>query len=311
MRTSTPSASASGRCHALRVIAAAVDQVGHAGAARASAAPRRAGLRALGARTRASSRGPTGGPRRRWGCRPPSRSSRRGARRRRRPRRCRSRTARSATCGRPWPTSPRARSPRAGAGACGLAAAHRPKAPSTWHQAPRARQASTIFAIGSNAPVLTSPACAQTIVGPVPAGELGVQLVAPACGPGRPRPPRGCARLPRPSMRQATATVTCAWAPAITRTSGAPCRPCGLDVPARVAQHGVPAAARQVKWAIWQPVTKPTPQSRRQAEQLAHPVAGDLLGDRQRGGDARSRRRSDPRPRSASRPRPPPEARRR
>ena len=50
----------------------------------------------------------------------------------------------------------------------GTAAAHKPNAPSTWTHAPRACALATIAPIGSDAPVLTLPACAHTIVGPLP-----------------------------------------------------------------------------------------------------------------------------------------------
>ena len=52
----------------------------------------------------------------------------------------------------------------------GLAAAQRPNAPSTCTQAHRSSRwaAATTASKGSKAPLLTQPACAQTIVGPVP-----------------------------------------------------------------------------------------------------------------------------------------------
>src|SRR5437660_1599679 len=47
-------------------------------------------------------------------------------------------------------------------------AAQSPKAPSTWNHAPDSAAASAIASRSSNAPVLTSPACPHTIVGPSP-----------------------------------------------------------------------------------------------------------------------------------------------
>ena len=55
--------------------------------------------------------------------------------------------------------------------------------------------------------------------------------------------------------------MTCAWAPATTRSAGAPCRPSASTFQPASASTAWRAAARQVTCAIWQPVTKPTPQS--------------------------------------------------
>ncbi len=48
----------------------------------------------------------------------------------------------------------------------GAAAAHRPKAPSTWTHAPASCAAAHAARSGSDAPEFTLPACAQTIAGP-------------------------------------------------------------------------------------------------------------------------------------------------
>ena len=285
--------------HARGEVAAAVDELGHAGTPERAQRRVHAARRARGARTPASSRSPRACPRRGRGCRPTWRSSPRAARRRRRPRRCRSRRGRSATCGRRSPTSRPARSPRAAARRAGLAAAHRPKAPSTWHQAPCARQASTISASGSNAPVLTSPACAQTIAGPSPLGERRRAASGPASGPGRRRARAGSRSAPSPSMRQATVTVTCACSPAITRTSRRALQPVGLDVPAGVAQHRVAGRRQAGEVRHLAAGDEADAAARGQPEQLAHPAGRDLLGDRQRRGRRRSRRRSGPRRRSS------------
>ena len=68
---------------------------------------------------------------------------------------------------------------RPGGASCGAAAAHRPKAPSTCTQAPGVpRAGDRSRANGSNAPVLTLPACRQTIVGPERRGNRSARIAA-------------------------------------------------------------------------------------------------------------------------------------
>ena len=57
----------------------------------------------------------------------------------------------------------------------GAAAAHSPKAPSTCTHAPAACATRQTSPTGSNAPVLTLPACAQTIVGPAMRGSCSAR----------------------------------------------------------------------------------------------------------------------------------------
>ena len=61
----------------------------------------------------------------------------------------------------------------------GEAAAQSPNAPSTCSQAPAPAQSAAISASGSKAPVFTSPACAQTMVGPLDAAKCRLQRVGP------------------------------------------------------------------------------------------------------------------------------------
>ena len=86
---------------------------------------------------------------------------------------------------RPSSTSPRARR-RDEVASPGRAAAQSPNAPSTCSHAPAPRQRRRSRANGSNAPVFTSPACAQTIVGPS-SRRAPAQRVRDASVPGRRR----------------------------------------------------------------------------------------------------------------------------
>src|SRR5215211_2261319 len=138
-------------------------------------------------------------------------------------------------------------------------------------------------AIGSNAPVLMSPACAQTIVGP----SCSASAVSSSAGAMRPWSSVGTRQTrsaPSPSMRQATGTVTCACSLAITRNAGPPWRPCASTSQPGSRSTAWRAAARQVKCAIWQPVTKPTPQalgrpSRSRIQPATTSSATDRAGD--------------------------------
>jgi len=63
---------------------------------------------------------------------------------------------------------------------------------------------------------------------------------------------------PRPSNRSDVKIVTCASPPTITSICGAPNSPrCSTSQPAR-RSTALRAAARQVVFAIWHPVTNPT-----------------------------------------------------
>ena len=62
--------------------------------------------------------------------------------------------------------------PRSRWRSCGEAAAQRPKAPSTWNHAPASAAMSAIASRSSKAPVFTSPAWPQTIVGPLAEPQL-------------------------------------------------------------------------------------------------------------------------------------------
>ena len=73
----------------------------------------------------------------------------------------------------------------------GDAAAQSPKAPSTWSHAPAAEAASAIGSSSSQAPVFTSPSCAQTIVGPPHPQARRATRRRPSA-PARPPAPRGC-----------------------------------------------------------------------------------------------------------------------
>ena len=202
-------------------------------------------------------------------------------------RRCRSRTGRSATCARRSPRSRRARRPSTRWRE--RRARRRPEAEGAVDVQPRAAlraRASAISASGSKAPVFTSPACAQTIV-----------------GPSRRRAPRASAsaRIRPWSSRSTTRTRVRRGRAAAARGR--------RDVPLRAREHADRAARRRarrarrpsrrararacraaasaVTCAIWQPVDEG--ERRRRAgspSSSGSQRAGDLLDDRRgRAGD--------------------------
>ena len=102
--------------------------------------------------------------------------------------------------------------------------------------------------------VLTSPACAQTIVGPSIVAERGPEPGGLACGPARrPGRPRS-AQLPIPRSRRARSTVTWRSPPTTTVIGGEPASPPLADVPPVLEEHVVPRGREAVTCAIWQPV---------------------------------------------------------
>ena len=109
--------------------------------------------------------------------------------------------------------------------------------------------------IGSLAPVLTLPACAQTIVGPSHRRRARPRAHRRACGPDR-RPERARSRRCRSRGSAARRPPRCALRRRRSRGSrGAPLQPLRLDVPAGAAQHFVTR--------------------RRQAGEVRHVAAGD------------------------------------
>ena len=215
------------------------------------AAPPRPRSRGRGATTPASGRPCRTPRRRRSGRRRGRRSPRRGrpgARRRRTP----SRRGRSATCARRRPRSRPARRRRAAAPVTGLAAAQRPKAPSTWIQASFATARAARRS--SQAPVFTFPACRQTIVGPSPVFRARSSMSIAPCGPAS---TGSTARVPKPSSRRARSTVACRSSLATTRTRGAPPSPSRSTSQPASASTWWRAAASPTVFAACPPVTKP------------------------------------------------------
>ena len=103
----------------------------------------------------------------------------------------------------------------------------------------RGSAAATTSSSGSKPPLLTSPAWAQTIVGPVTRRRARRAAPRGPCGPlRRPRPPPARRCRSRGSAR-ARSIVT--WRSSLTssRTRGAPCRPPRLGVPSGAGEHGV------------------------------------------------------------------------
>src|SRR5665648_607842 len=142
----------------------------------------------------------------------------------------------------------------------GVAATHKPKAPSTCIHAPYAAHASAMSSNGSKAPVFTLPACAQTIAG-VPGTRVAS---ASATTPGRIPPCSSTSTTrtwadPMPRNARERQIVACASAPTITATGGQEASPSrsGSYPALRSTVHR--ATARQVVLAIWLPVTRPTP----------------------------------------------------
>ncbi len=143
--------------------------------------------------------------------------------------------------------TPRTRCARSGANA-----AQRPKAPSTWTQAPASCAWAAICSMGSNAPVFTLPAWAQTIVGPEIVGSASARI--------RPWPSAGTRTtrcLPSPSRPRLFNSDGWTSSPTMTVTGGASKSPfSSTSHPAR-ASTAWRAAASAVRLAIVPPVTKP------------------------------------------------------
>ncbi len=88
----------------------------------------------------------------------------------------------------------------------GLAAAHRPNAPSTCSHAPARSAMSATSSSGSIAPVLTLPACAHTISGPcapTSTSDSASARIAPASSTAT----GSMQAVPSPSSRSARSTV--------------------------------------------------------------------------------------------------------
>ena len=138
----------------------------------------------------------------------------------------------------------------------GAAAAHSPKAPSTWTHAPARLAQGTIASAGSQAPVLTLPAWMQTIAGPESGGSASARI--------RPCASTGTVTTrerPSPSRPSDLTSVGCASSPTTTVIGGAPNSPCAsTSHPAR-ASSAWRAAASAVKLATVAPVTNPPPHS--------------------------------------------------
>ncbi len=136
----------------------------------------------------------------------------------------------------------------------GAAAAHRPKAASTWTQAPVPRACSTTAAIGSTAPVFTLPACTHRIVGPAIGGSASARI-RPCASAGT----RSTRLRPRPSRPSDLIMLGWASPPTTTVIGGAPNRPSASTFQPVRASTAWRAAARAVKLATVAPVTKAPP----------------------------------------------------
>src|SRR6266550_470374 len=136
----------------------------------------------------------------------------------------------------------------------GAAAAQSPNAPSTCTQAPAAFACGMILSAGSNAPVLTLPACRQTSVLSSSGGSASARILPwPSTGT------RITRSRPRPTSISALSTLTWTSSPTTTLIGGAPNRPCVSTFQPRRASRAWRAAARPEKLAWVAQVTNPTP----------------------------------------------------
>ena len=161
---------------------------------------------------------------------------------------------------------------------------------------------------GSNAPVLTLPACAQMMVGPAEAGPPCVSSAASSAS-GRMRPcPSAATRIscfdPTPSMRSAPITDTCTSSPTMTRSRGASCKPSASTSQFRRRNNSCRAAAKRRKVRHVTAADESDTRVGRQTKQIEQPSGGNFFDDRRRRGHHVQRRRLIPRPSSTSRPRP-------
>jgi hypothetical protein len=134
----------------------------------------------------------------------------------------------------------------------GLAAAHRPKAPSTCSHAPLS---AAMASRSSKAPVLISPAGAQMIV------AMSLAAIAsrrrgnlhPAGTVGGTRRQRSLADAQEP---QGAVNACVSSAPTSTRMGGNPVQAEFFDIPAGLLQDVVSGRGQAGRRAVWQPRTK-------------------------------------------------------
>ena len=112
----------------------------------------------------------------------------------------------------------------------------------------------TISSKESKAPVFTSPACTHTIAGPSTSRSVACSW-SQRMRPWSSTATRRVEPLPIPTSRRARSIVTWRRSPATTVIGGDPATPsCSTSQPTR-SSTACRAAAKQVAWAIWQPVT--------------------------------------------------------
>ncbi len=149
---------------------------------------------------------------------------------------------------------------------------------------------------GSITPVLISPSWAHTIVGPSPASSAW-SSASGSIAPISSASTVSTQEPPRPSIRTARATVTCAAAPTAPRTHGAPCHTVPFDVPPVLVQDLVPCSGqtRQVRHLVaGHDRERGVP---RQVERLEDPPPGSRLVRTPRGRRRTGRRSGPPRAR--------------
>jgi len=111
-----------------------------------------------------------------------------------------------------------------------------------------------ISSAGSNAPVLTLPACRQTSVLSSSGGSESVRILPwPSTGT------RITRSRPRPTSVSALRTLTCTSSPTTTVMGGAPNNPLVSTFQPRRASRACRAAASPEKFACVAQVTNPTP----------------------------------------------------
>src|SRR5213594_606551 len=166
----------------------------------------------------------------------------------------------------------------------GAAAAQSPKAPSTWTQAPASLARGMISAAGSNAPVLTSPACRHTIVSASSRGIASLRIL--------PWPSTGALitrSRPRPSSVNALRTLMDLLADDDRdrrRSKQAPC----LHIPSPPREQCVSSRRQAGEVRLRRAGDEAGTALRRQPQQAQHPAHRDFLelgGDRREDHDTR------------------------
>ena len=160
---------------------------------------------------------------------------------------------------------------------------------------PRA-QSAAISSSGSKAPVFTSPACAQTMVGTVAPRSAVVQRVSLHAALPVDLETRPSQRLPSPSSRSARSIVMWRFPPRQDRDRRRSRETVRLHVPADALEHGVTSGGETRDVRHLAARDERERRGRRDPEQILEPLACHLFDDSRRRPTRQRGRRSDPRP---------------